>query len=98
MTGEFDDQRVMSIHVNLVEQLGSEAYVHFEQPLAPVITPDIQELLADQGSDASVLGDTTAFTARINPDFAPKAGVQTELFVETTKLHFFDKETGAAIR
>ena len=98
MTGEFDDQRVMSIHVNLVEQLGSEAYIHFEQPLAPVITPDIQELLADQGSDASVLGDTTVFTARINPDFAPKAGDQTELFVETTKLHFFDKETGAAIR
>jgi multiple sugar transport system ATP-binding protein len=98
MTSEFDSQRVMSIHVDLVEQLGSEAYLHFEQPLAPVITPDIQELLADQGSDASVLGETTAFTARVNPDFAPRAGDQTELVVETEKLHFFDKETGEAIR
>ena len=98
MTTEFDSQHVMTVNVDLVEQLGSEAYVHFEQPLAPVITPDIQELLADQGADASVLGDTTAFTARVNPDFAPKTGDKTDLVVETAKLHFFDKETGEAIR
>ena len=98
MTTEFDSQHVMTVNVDLVEQLGSEAYVHFEQPLAPVITPDIQELLADQGADASVLGDTTAFTARVNPDYAPKTGDKTDLVVETAKLHFFDKETGEAIR
>jgi multiple sugar transport system ATP-binding protein len=97
MTAEFDSQRVMTVAVDLVEQLGSEAYIHFEQQIPPVITPDIQELLADQGADASSLGDTTAFTARINPDFAPKSGDQTELVVDTTKLHFFDKESGLAI-
>ncbi|NNC39239.1 MAG: sn-glycerol-3-phosphate ABC transporter ATP-binding protein UgpC [Acidimicrobiia bacterium] len=98
MTTEFDPQRVMTIDVDLVEQLGSEAYVHFEQALPPVITPDIQELLADQGADASVLGDSTAFTARVNPDFAPRPGDKTDLVVETTKLHFFDKDSGEAIR
>jgi len=97
VTGEFDAQRVMTVNVDLVEQLGSEAFIHFEQPLPPVITPDIQELLADQGADASTLGHTTAFTARINPDFAPKTGERAELLVDTTKLHFFDKETGSAI-
>ena len=97
MESEFDDQRVMSINVDLVEQLGSEAFIHFEHPLPPVITPDIQELLADQGSDASVLGNTTAFTARVNPDFAPQTGDHAELVVDTSKLHFFDKESGAAI-
>ena len=97
MEAEFDSQRVMTVAVDLVEQLGSEAYIHFEQQTPPVITPDIQELLADQGADASSLGDTTAFTARINPDFAPKSGDQTELVVDTTKLHFFDKESGLAI-
>ncbi|MDF1596116.1 MAG: sn-glycerol-3-phosphate ABC transporter ATP-binding protein UgpC [Acidimicrobiia bacterium] len=97
LTSGFDDQRVMQIHVDLVEQLGSEAYLHFVQEIAPVITPDIQELLADQGSDASVLGNSTSFTARVNPDFAPKAGDQVDLVVETSKLHFFDKDTGAAI-
>jgi multiple sugar transport system ATP-binding protein len=98
MTGEFDPQRVMSAEVELVEQLGSEAFVHFEKPLPPVITPDIQELLEDQGQDADVLGDTTKFTARVNPDFAPKAGDTAELVVETGKMHFFDKATGEAIR
>ncbi len=98
MTGEFDAQQTMTVGAELVEQLGSEAYVHFEQPVAPVITPDIQELLADQGSDPSVLGDTTAFTARVNPDFAPRAGETAQLVVDTAKIHFFDMETGEAIR
>jgi multiple sugar transport system ATP-binding protein len=97
LTGEFDPQRVMSAEVQLVEQLGSEAFVHFEKPMPPVITPDIQELLEDQGQDASVLGDITKFTARVNPDFAPKTGDLAEMVVETTKLHFFDKQTGDAI-
>ena len=97
MEADFDSQRVMTVAVDLVEQLGSEAYIHFEQQIPPVITPDIQELLADQGADASSLGETTAFTARINPDFAPKTGDQAELVVDTTKLHFFDMETGSAI-
>jgi multiple sugar transport system ATP-binding protein len=66
-------------------------------PVPPVITPDIQELLEDQGSDASVLGDETALTARVNPDFAPKPGTPAELVLETAKLHFFDRETGSAI-
>jgi multiple sugar transport system ATP-binding protein len=98
MTAEFDPQRVMSAEVELVEQLGSEAFVHFEKPLPPVITPDIQELLEDQGQDAEVLGDSTKFTARVNPDFAPKTGDTAELVVETAKMHFFDKASGEAIR
>jgi hypothetical protein len=62
-----------------------------------VITPDIQELLADQGQDAEVLGNTTKFTARVNPDFAPKLGDQAKMVVDASKLHFFDKNTGDAI-
>jgi multiple sugar transport system ATP-binding protein len=80
-----------------VEQLGSEAYVHFDKSIPPVITPDIQELLADQGTDPSVLGDLTKFTAKVDPDRAPKMGDEIRLAVDTTKLHFFDKETGGAI-
>ncbi len=83
--------------VMLVEQLGSEAYVHFEKEIPPVVTPDIQELLADQGQDASVLGDLTKFTAKVDPDRAPKMGDQMRLSVDTTKIHFFDRSTGGAI-
>jgi hypothetical protein len=54
--------------------------------------------LADQGTDPSTLGSDTKFTARVDPDFCPRSGDQAKLVVETAKLHFFDKETGEAIR
>ncbi|HJR87728.1 MAG TPA: sn-glycerol-3-phosphate ABC transporter ATP-binding protein UgpC [Acidimicrobiia bacterium] len=93
-----DPQQTISVKVGLVEQLGSEAFIHFVKPSPPVITPDIRELLADQGTDAASLGDETKFTARVDPDFTPKPGEEAKLVVETQKLHFFDKETGDAIR
>ncbi len=98
VTGGFSEDHTMMIDVGLVEQLGSEAYVHFEKDLPPVITPDIKELLADQGQEPETLGHTTKFTSRINPDFAPKLGDQVKLVVDVTKLHFFDKTSGEAIR
>ena len=64
-------QRVMSVDVGLVEQLGSEAYVHFTKPIPPVVTSDIEELLEDEGHDVRHLGQETKFTARVNPDLAP---------------------------
>ncbi|MBA3362341.1 MAG: sn-glycerol-3-phosphate ABC transporter ATP-binding protein UgpC [Acidimicrobiia bacterium] len=93
-----DPDQTINIKVGLVEQLGSEAYVHFVKNSPPVITPDIRELLADQGTDPASLGNETKFTARVDPDYAPKNGDEVKLFVETDKLHFFDKETGEAIR
>jgi multiple sugar transport system ATP-binding protein len=84
----------MTVAASLVEQLGSEAYVHFAVPVRPVITADIEALLAEEGTDAGALGDETKFTARVNPDHAPRVGQSAELVVDTTKLHFFDPETG----
>ena len=84
----------MTVTSSLVEQLGSEAYVHFAVPVRPVVTADIEALLAEEGTDAAALGDETKFTARVNPDHAPRVGQSTELVVDTTKLHYFDPETG----
>jgi len=93
-----DPEQTINVKVGLVEQLGSEAFVHFLKPSPPVITLDIRELLADQGTDPATLGDETKFTARVDPDHAPRNGEETKLVLETSKLHFFDKETGEAIR
>lgn len=88
----------ITVQVNLVEQLGSEAFVHFTAPVPPVVTADIEALLADEGADTSSLGDETKFTARVNPDYAPAVGGPAELVVDTAKLHFFDKETGDVLK
>ncbi len=92
-----DEDRTMIAEADLVEELGSETLVHFSEKVSPVITPDIQELLADQGQDADVLGDQTKFTARISPRAAVEAGQRIKLQVDTSTVHFFDKESGDAI-
>ncbi len=92
------DSTKISVHVGLVEQLGSEAFVHFHKDSPPVITPELRELLEDQGGSEEALGKATKFTARVNPDLAPTTGQDVKLAVDTSKIHFFDKETGVAIR
>jgi multiple sugar transport system ATP-binding protein len=93
-----DPDQTIPVKVGLVEQLGSDAFIHFIKNSPPVVTPDIRELLQDQGTDPASLGDETKFTARVDPDYAPTIGDEVKLVVETDKLHFFDKETGEAIR
>jgi multiple sugar transport system ATP-binding protein len=95
--GEETEGRVVEAEAELVEQLGSDAFVHFELPVKPVITPDIRELLEDQGADESTLGDTTKMVARVDPHRAPRNGEKVRLVVDTEKVHFFDRESGDVI-
>jgi multiple sugar transport system ATP-binding protein len=90
------ENRTISIETQIVEQLGSEAFVHFTKPFAPVMTQDLREAM--EGSEEEIHTTETKFTARVHPDFAPKPQSSASLVVDTTKLHFFDKDTGDAIR
>ena len=90
-------EETISITVELTEMLGSESYVHFNLDEAPVITPDIEELLADTGADASSLGHTTSFTARVSPDVPANPGQEIRLAMTTGKMHFFDQVSGDRI-
>ncbi len=92
------DGKTMDIDVNIVEQLGSEAFVHFSKDTPPVITPDLAELMEDEGTDVEAVGSDTKFTARVDPDHAPSNGEKATLVVDTSKMHFFDKQTGESIR
>ena len=87
----------ISITVTLLEQLGSDSYIHFYKDLKPVQTEAIEEILADEGEDISVLGDQTKFIARINPNSTVKEGEAIKLSIDPSKLHFFDPESGKAL-
>jgi len=87
----------IGIHVNLLEQLGSDTYIHFYKDIRPVQTKAIEEILADEGEDISVLGSQTKFIARINPNSTVAEGSNINLCVDVSKLHYFDPETGLAI-
>ena len=85
------------VELQVVEVLGSETFAHFDLPVRPVVTPDIEELLADSGSDASSLGDSTRVTARISSDVMVRAGERITVVVDNNKLHFFDPATNLRI-
>ena len=92
---EFTEE--INIDVSLLEQLGSDTYIHFFKDIKPVQTEAIEEILADEGEDISVLGTQTKFIARINPNATIEEGQNINLAVDPTKLHYFDPETGMAI-
>ncbi len=92
---EFSEK--VGIEVSLLEQLGSDTYVHFYKDIKPVQTEAIEEILADEGEDISVLGNETKFIARINPNSTVQEGQKIDLALDPTKLHYFDPDSGLAI-
>jgi multiple sugar transport system ATP-binding protein len=103
--GDFEDERIagphpdqtMEANVDVTEVLGSETFIHFNQATPPVITPDIEELLADTGGDAASLGHETKFSARVSSDVSVKHGDRARLVVDSSKFHFFDVDSGDRI-
>ena len=93
--GEYTES--ISIKVTLLEQLGSDSYIHFYKDLKPVQTEAIEEILADEGEDITVLGDETKFIARINPNSTVQEGQEINLSIDPSKLHFFDPDSGNAL-
>tara|TARA_B100000287_G_scaffold180856_1_gene170879 strand:+ start:1827 stop:3005 length:1179 start_codon:yes stop_codon:yes gene_type:complete len=92
---EFSEE--LNINVSLLEQLGSDTYIHFYKDIKPVQTDAIEEILADEGEDISVLGTQTKFIARINPNATIAEGQNINLAIDPTKIHYFDPETGLSI-
>jgi multiple sugar transport system ATP-binding protein len=88
----------LRIRATIVEELGAESHVLF--PIdAPRVTADAVRAAADRSDDEGLLADDerTLFTARIDgyDPVAPGSGL--ELAVDTSRLHFFDPETGSVV-
>ena len=92
-----DPDRTMRITAEVDENLGAEVFVHHTLNLRPVITPDVEELLADAGQTPESLGNTTEFVARISSDVDVTKGEQLDVVIDTGKLYFFDPKSGGRI-
>ncbi|WP_432477869.1 ABC transporter ATP-binding protein [Nocardioides sp. GXQ0305] len=88
--------------VHLVELLGSEVLLHFGTEAKPVITEDLREALDDAEAFAELeqaaASGRQQFVARLEPYGAPKTGQTVDLAFKTEHMHFFDLETGRALR
>jgi multiple sugar transport system ATP-binding protein len=93
----------LSATVELVEALGSDVVIHFSVDAPPAITDDVKELAHDVGVEhlervqqEAEVGKSTV-TARLSPRTPARPGDTIQLTVDTTRLHFFDPETGSGI-
>ncbi|MDP9227460.1 MAG: sn-glycerol-3-phosphate ABC transporter ATP-binding protein UgpC [Actinomycetota bacterium] len=82
--------------VDLIEMLGAENYAYFHLEGTRVESDQLSELAADAGLGEvpSAAGGETAFVARLDPASEIKKGDQNELWVDATRIHLFDPDSG----
>ena len=96
-----DDSR-LAVAIDLREDMGSEIYLHFSVGAPHVATDAVREAVeADEAVAAvehQVAERGTPFVARVDRESKLREGDRAEIAVDTRMLHFFDLETGEAIR
>jgi len=91
----------LKAEVTLVEALGAQIVVHFDVDAPKVVTEDTKLLEKDAHADEAPAHqeiEGTRFVASFAPRSRVRAGDQIEVVVDTERMHFFDPQTGAAIR
>jgi multiple sugar transport system ATP-binding protein len=84
--------------LDLVEAMGAEFYAHFGVDAGKLHSADLMELRDDAGGveERSDSGDTVV-VARLSPESRAASGEPAELWVDATKLHFFDGDSGQSL-
>jgi multiple sugar transport system ATP-binding protein len=104
LAADAPDNRCIVVEVDLCEALGPEVLVHFELDAAPVVTEHTRELAEDAGEEQvrelEEQADATKsrIVAAIDARTKAQEGESMKLVVDVDRLHFFDLETGHAIR
>jgi multiple sugar transport system ATP-binding protein len=89
----------LTTSVALTEALGSEIVVHFPVDAPRVVTEDTKALEEDAHvDDVPVAHAGNMWVASFSPRSRVRHGDQVEIAIDQERLHFFDPETGLAIR
>src|SRR5215213_3135541 len=84
--------------LDLVEAMGAEFYAHFGINAGRLKSSELNDLRQDAGNveSKSDSGDTV-LVARLSPESRARSGEPAELWIDATKLHFFDADSGVAL-
>jgi multiple sugar transport system ATP-binding protein len=90
--------RTFKAHIDLVESMGSELYAHFSVQHEGVQSEQLAELAQDSGAADVPGGGGDTVVARLDPEASVKQGQESELWVDTSRIQFFDAADGRALR
>ena len=83
---------------DLVEAMGAEYYVHFGVKAEHLESSQVDDLLQDQGGVSETTAEGEAVVvARLSAESRATTGEPTEVWIDATKLHFFDADSGKSL-
>jgi multiple sugar transport system ATP-binding protein len=91
------------VTAGVTEELGSEIHVIFAIDAPPVDHPSISDASRADGDEdeteavTALAGGKSLWTARVSARSAVRPGASLEVGVDTSRLHFFDPDSGLAI-
>ena len=100
LAGEAPSDKRLSAVVDIREDMGSEVYVHFGVGGSPVRGEDVKAAVgqeAIEATEAQARSKGSLWVARVGRTSRAREGAPVELVVDTSRLRFFDTETGEGI-
>ena len=80
--------------IDLVESMGSEKYAYFSVEGEAIESEELDELAEDAGRPRCPSAGEGQVVARLDAASEAERGKETELWVDSTKLHLFDPDSG----
>jgi multiple sugar transport system ATP-binding protein len=94
------DGAPLEVIVDIREDMGAEVYLHFAVDAPPVTADELREIVgaeALKAADEQTHHHGSPFIARVERGTPAREGEKTTLRVDTSRLHFFDLETGESL-
>ncbi|MGH3497848.1 MAG: ABC transporter ATP-binding protein [Nocardioidaceae bacterium] len=97
---EADPDQVVDAPVSMLEPMGSDVMAYFTLRARRAVTDDIVDLAEDNEMlvpDPDSDTGTTAVIGRLNPRTQISEGDEAKIFIDTSRLHYFDPDSGDAV-
>ncbi|MGI8573147.1 MAG: ABC transporter ATP-binding protein [Solirubrobacteraceae bacterium] len=93
-----DRGTVFRTKLDLVEAMGAEFYAHFEVDSKQVAHTRQDDVFAETGDVGDLTGTGgTVLVARLSAKSSARSGDEADIWIDASKMHFFDADTGEAL-
>jgi multiple sugar transport system ATP-binding protein len=96
MKDQSDRGAIFKTKIDVVESMGSELYAHFSLERQGIESEELRELAEESGS-AELRGEDEVLVARLDASSGVRQGQEAELWLDVSKLHFFDLDSGRSL-